>query len=209
MWINEWIHDLTVNGDNIGASHLCYFSVGGLMARNSSVATHPFTIRWHASMNWHKFFIVSALKGFRSPCTVSSKVKTLIRRRRGPWTWNPLYEVWGGKERKGKEGNSDEREVNISPIKKSPRQLLLACPLLSERPAAFFRSVIYSLLLSLTLADDRAVPGAEHCDVHDADMAAGDRLRPRLRRPHAQNVAVSQSHGRDGKNILSFEGHRE
>ena len=41
------------------------------------------------------------------------------------------------------------------------------------------------------LADDRAVPGAERCDVHDADMAAGDRLRPRLRRPHAQNVAVS------------------
>ena len=92
-----------------------------------------------------------------------------------------------------------------STAKKSPRQLLLACPLLSERPAAFFRSVIYSLSLSLSLlSDDRAVPGAEHCDVHDADMAAGDRLRPRLRRPHAQNVAVSPM---GWQNVLSFEGH--
>ena len=51
-------------------------------------------------------------------------------------------------------------------------------------------------LYPLLLSDDRAVPGAEHCDVHNADMAAGDRVRPRLRRPHAQNVAVSQSGGR-------------
>ena len=29
--------------------------------------------------------------------------------------------------------------------------------------------------------------------MHDADLAAGDRLRPRLRGPHAQDVAVSQS----------------
>ena len=92
-----------------------------------------------------------------------------------------------------------------SMAKKSPRQLLLACPLLSERPAAFFRSVIYSLSPSLSLlSDDRAVPGAEHCDVHDADMAAGDRLRTRLRRPHAQNVAVSPM---GWQNVLSLEGH--
>ena len=51
-------------------------------------------------------------------------------------------------------------------------------------------------LYPLLLSDDRAVPGAEHCDVHNADMAAGDRVRPRLRRPHAQNVAVSRSGGR-------------
>ena len=58
-------------------------------------------------------------------------------------------------------------------------------------------------LYPLLLSDDRAVPGAEHCDVHNADMAAGDRVRPRLRRPHAQNVAVS----RKGETTISSIGH--
>ena len=59
-----------------------------------------------------------------------------------------------------------------------------------------FFAPLFTASLSLSLlSDDRAVPGAEHCDVHDADMAAGDRLRPRLRRPHAQNVAVSPMGG--------------
>ena len=64
-----------------------------------------------------------------------------------------------------------------------------------------FPSPLFTALSSLS--DDRAVPGAEHCDVHDADMAARDRVRPRLRRTHAQNVAVSQSGVEPGQ-ILAF-----
>ena len=50
-----------------------------------------------------------------------------------------------------------------------------------------------NLLLLFFLSDDRSLSNSEHRDLHNENLASGDRIRPRLWSTYAQNLEVRRA----------------
>ncbi len=53
-----------------------------------------------------------------------------------------------------------------------------------------FQSIDDPFSPSFSFADNRALSRAEHCHLHDEDLAQGNWIRPLVRRAHAENLEV-------------------